>query len=207
MINAAFSFFRQCLVHLKGCVWSSLKMTFGWSNSCRMSSVSDQYTSIKGLPAEPLLDKSWTGSFWKCLSVTFPFISSLGSFQHSFARFIRPFSVVLRLGFISCLPHLWWWSQICGLGQTLTSFPSFLSPWLFPSSSSFLFAFCLTHLASLLLGGACRSARNVKQKMRRQVCSSFPEAQDKLLVCSTLFSLFVPISWNTDHWMCSQSWW
>lgn len=34
-----------------------------------------------------------------------------------------------RLGFISCLPRLPWWSQICGLAWPLTSL-------LFPSSSS-----------------------------------------------------------------------
>lgn len=76
-----------------------------------------------------------------------------------FSKFIGPFSAELRLGFISCLPRLWWWSQICGLGRPLTSFssfPSFLHPWL---------AFCFSpHLASVLLGGTQRSRRMSAKK-------------------------------------------
>ena len=72
-----------------------------------------------------------------------PFISSFGSFLATLSKNVfRPFSTVLSLGFISCLPRPRWWSQICGLGQLLTSFPSFLHPWLLPSFVSS--PFCLS---------------------------------------------------------------
>lgn len=116
--------------------------------------------------------------------MTFPFISSVGSFRQSSARFIGPFSA--RLGFISCLPRLWWWSQICGLGQPLTSF---LYPGLFPSSSSSsLSAFCLTHLASVLPGPACRSRRMSRQKKNAKSTVFLLSRDSRQIAC-----LFYPV--------------
>lgn len=70
-------------------------------------------------------------------------VSSVGLFQQSSPRFFRPLRSALSLAFISCLPPLQRWSQICGLGQLLT-------PFLF-----LLIYVCLTlpvlHLSSLCL--------------------------------------------------------
>lgn len=101
-------------------------------------------------------------------------ISPLGSFLQ-FSKVYQSFSP--RLGFISCR-----------LARPLTSFLflSFFSP--------LFFHLCLTHLASVLLGGSRRSTRNLEQKHEGErlvgsACRLLPfityRPQDELLDSST----------------------
>lgn len=97
-----------------------------------------------------------------------------------FSKFIGPFSTELRLGFISCLPRPLmmksnlWIRSASDLLLLLPLLPPSLTRLLFwpiwPSSS----------WEERKGHGECQA-----RKMRRQLCSSFPESQDKLLVCST----------------------